>query len=345
MTADRGWRIEDRGSRIEDSDTAILHPPSSILHPLVSLIVVTYHSAALLPAFFKALEGTAYAPYEVLVVDNASQDGTPQLVAERYPAARLQANEQNLGFGRACNQGARAARGALLVFLNPDVIVTPDWLAILVRRAAEQPDAAILCPTTLYPGQRPAPAAAPFAEVAAVPGCAMLMPRVAWQELGGFDERIFMYWEDTELCWRAWLLGRRVLTDLESLVYHERGGSGGGRRWDTEQTRNSLYTYLKLMRWRRLLPFAALLAAKTLAKIVLRRQLGLLEAWRWNWRHLGETLARRHEFMRARRGDPVALERRVRVHQRQMRRGRQSAPVVLEIRDKDAAINHSSPNL
>jgi GT2 family glycosyltransferase/SAM-dependent methyltransferase len=289
--------------------------------PLVSLIVVTYNSAELLPAFFAALATTTYARYEVLVVDNASHDGTPDLLTQRYPQARLLPNAENLGFGRACNQGARAARGDLLVFLNPDVIVTPDWLAILVRRAAEHPDAAIICPTTLYPGQPPAPAAA-VEEVAAVPGCAMLMPRAAWQDLGGFDERIFLYWEDTELCWRAWLLGRRVLNDLEAIVYHERGGSGGGQRWDAEQTKNGLYTYLKLMRWRRTLPFAALLAAKTLAKLALRRQPGLLEAWRWNWRRLGETLARRRELRREGRGDPAALERLVQVHTRRMRHAR-----------------------
>jgi N-acetylglucosaminyl-diphospho-decaprenol L-rhamnosyltransferase len=283
--------------------------------PLVSLIVVTYNSAPLLPDFFAALATTKYAPYEVLIVDNASQDGTPQLVAAEYTAARLLVNRENLGFGRACNQGARAARGELLVFLNPDVFVTPDWLAILVRRMAEHPDAAIICPTTLYPGQA-APVATVLAEdSAAVPGCAMLMPRVAWQELGGFDERIFLYWEDTELCWRAWLLGRSVLVDLEALVYHERGGSGGGgQRWDAEQIRNGLYTYLKLMRWRRVIPFAVLLAAKTLAKLVLRRQPELVEAWCWNWRNLGQTLAARRKLLSARRGDPVALERRIAAH-------------------------------
>ena len=295
--------------------------------PLVSLVVVTYNSAALLPGFFEALAATTYAPYEALVVDNASRDGTSQLVAEQHPEVRLLANAENLGFGPACNQGARAARGDLLVFLNPDVIVTPDWLTILVRRAAEHPDAAIICPTTLYPDEQPAPADASVEEVAAVPGCAMLMPRAAWQALGGFDEQIFLYWEDTELCWRAWLLGQRVLTDLEAVVYHERGGSGGGRRWDTEQTKNGLYTYLKLMRWRCVLPFAARQAAKTLAKSVLRRQPGLLEAWRWNWRHLGETLAHRRELRRAHRGDPAALERRVAEHTRRMLRARRTPTI------------------
>jgi GT2 family glycosyltransferase len=287
---------------------------------LVSLIVVTYNSAALLPDFFAALATTTYAPYEVLVVDNASQDSTPQLVAADYPAAQLIANRENQGFGRACNQGARAARGEFVVFLNPDVFVTPDWLTILVRRMAAYPDAAIICPTTLYPGQ-PAPIATnSVEESAAVPGCALLMPRADWQELGGFDEQIFLYWEDTELCWRAWLLGRRVLVDLEALVYHERGGSGGGgQRWAAEQIKNGLDTHLKLMRWRRVIPYTALLAGKTLAKIVLRHQPGLLDAWRWNWRHLGQTLAIRHELLRLAQGDPAALERRITVHVRRQR--------------------------
>jgi N-acetylglucosaminyl-diphospho-decaprenol L-rhamnosyltransferase len=282
--------------------------------PLVSLIVVTYNSARLLPDFFAALATTTYAPYEVLVVDNASQDGTPQVVATDYPVARLIANHENLGFGRACNQGARAARGQMLVFLNPDVFVTPSWLAVLVHRVAEHPDVAIICPTTLYPGQAAPITTTAVEESAAVPGCAMLMPCTVWQELGGFDEQIFLYWEDTELCWRAWLLGWRVLADLEAIVYHEHGGSGGGRRWDAEQIKNGLYTPLKLMRWRRTIPFVALLAGKTLAKLMLRRQPGLLTAWRWNWQHLGRTLAIRREIVRRRAIDLERLEWMITMH-------------------------------
>jgi GT2 family glycosyltransferase len=293
--------------------------------PLVSLIVVTYNSAPLLPDFFAAIASTKYAPYEVLVIDNASQDGTPRLVSTNYPTARLIANRENLGFGRACNQGARAARGELLVFLNPDVFVTPDWLTILVRHLAAQPDAAIICPTTLYPDQAPPVVRTDIEEAAAVPGCAMLMPHAAWLELGGFDEQIFLYWEDTELCWRAWLLGRRVLVDLEAFVYHARGGSGGGQRWDAEQIKNGLYAHIKLMRWRRVIPFTILLAGKTLAKLVLRRQPELLAAWCWNWRHLGQTLAARRELLRVRRGDLVRLEQQIAAHTRHQRSERSAA--------------------
>ena len=69
----------------------------------------------------------------------------------------------------------------------------------------------------------------------------------------------------------------------------------------------------------RAIPFAALLAGKTFAKIVLRRQPGLLGAWSWNWWHLGQTLAARRELLRARRGDPATLERRIAAHARRQR--------------------------
>jgi N-acetylglucosaminyl-diphospho-decaprenol L-rhamnosyltransferase len=294
--------------------------------PLISLIIVTYNSAALLPECLAAIASTTYSNYEMLVVDNASSDGTPQLVAERNPRVRLLPNSENIGFGRACNQGARAANGELLVFLNPDVAVTPDWLSILARHMADQPDAGILCPQTLYADQSPPTAPTPVADTAAVPGCAMLVRRAAWQQLGGFDERYFLYWEDTDLCWRAWLLGWRVLEDFEAYVYHERGGSAASQRWDTELTKNSLRTYLKTMRWRRAVPFAVLLAFNTMAKMLLLGQRDLLDAWIWNWRRLGETLALRRELARARRGNPADLERLIAIHQRrgrQARRGRQ----------------------
>jgi len=76
------------------------------------------------------------------------------------------------------------------------------------------------------------------------------------------------------------------------------------------------------MRWRHTLPFMALLLAKTVVKIAIRREPGLLAAWSWNWRHLGETLAWRRELARARRGDIAELERMTAIHERRGRRER-----------------------
>jgi GT2 family glycosyltransferase len=294
--------------------------------PLVSIILVTYNSTALLRPFFAALRDTEYPRYEVLVVDNGSRDGTPDLVAETCPAATVIRSPTNEGYGRACNRGAEAARGELLVFLNPDVQVTRDWLHILVRHLLEQDGCGIICPTTLYPGQRPTSRRGAVEEVAAVPGCAMMVARTPWRALGGFDNQIFMYWEDVELCWRAWLLGWRVLADLEAYVFHTRGGSGGGRSWDAEWIKNSLYAYLKLMRWRRVVPFVAFLAIKTAVKLVVLRQPGVAAGWAWNLANLRQTLALRREVARVRRADPSSLERRISVQARRMRVSRGQRP-------------------
>ncbi|MEN9934583.1 MAG: hypothetical protein RLZZ387_1162 [Chloroflexota bacterium] len=321
--------------------------------PLVSLVLITYNSAALLPAFFAALAQTRYAPYELIAVDNASSDGTPAALA-REPGVRLLANATNVGFGRACNQGARAARGELLLFLNPDVLATPAWLEILARRMGEHPDAAIIAPQTLEPdamrslppgsphgrtentsrlaGPRTAPRASPAPvagrggwgvnETAAVPGCAMMVRRAAWEALGGFDERIFLYWEDTELCWRAWLLGWRVLEDLEAAVIHARGGSGGGARWEAEATKNGLYVHLKLAPWPLTARYIARQALKTALRTLWGRGRELRSAWRGVLGGLGEALAQRRQLQRQARRGPAELARLISAHEARQRRER-----------------------
>ena len=292
--------------------------------PLVSLVVVTYNSAPLLPAFFAALAATTYPAYEVVVVDNASRDTTLRYLDETQPGVKTLVSTTNRGFGPACNQGAEVARGDLLVFLNPDVTVTPDWLTLLVAHSAAHPEVGILCPVTLYPGEAPEFTTEVLRETASVPGAAMMVRRAAWRALGGFDKQIFLYWEDTEFCWRAWRMGWRVASDMQAVVYHRRGGSAGGMDWDAQRIKNSLYTYLKLMRWRRVLPFAAVLACKTVVKFALRPRRDLLGAWLWNAAHLPETLAARRRLARGRGIAPAQLEQMIDAHAREQARQRRA---------------------
>lgn len=314
--------------------------------PLVSLIIITYNSAQCLPALLESLAHTHYPGYEIIVVDNASADSSVQLVARHAPQARLLLNHENLGFGRACNQGAAAAQGDFFVFMNPDVQFTPAWLDALLACAAAAPKAALISPETLPlafqsegegsfpPGYQDTKKARKrsfklrdfvsawhtkhsplhsnqprmYSERASLPGAALMMRREAWQRLGGFDERIFLYWEDTELCWRAWIMGWRVLVAHDSIVYHERGGSGGGAAWAVEAATNGLYTHLKLMRWRRIVMYMFVLLLKTL------RQPALYQAWLRNLRGLGLTMTMRREILAQRVIDPGYLERLIDVH-------------------------------
>lgn len=292
--------------------------------PLVSLILVTYQSAELLTPFLATLAATRYRRYELIVVDNASTDTTRAGLADRLDL-RLIVCPQNIGFGRACNQGAAVAQGELLVFLNPDVTFTEAWLGRLVETMQADPTAAIICPETLYPGDTPTPDLGQRVllpdESAAVPGSAMMVRRTDWDMLGGFDEQIFMYWEDVDLCWRAWLAGRRVLIDRSAIIYHKRGGSGGGGRWDAEAAKNGLYVHLKLMRWRYCLPFIARLLITTPIKALLGRP-DMAQVWRWNIHNLGATLAARRLHAARRQIDPARLERLARQHAAAQRRAR-----------------------
>lgn len=293
--------------------------------PLISLILVSYESSRLLPKFFTALKETEYEPYEVIVVDNASNDGSIAYLEKYQPQTKVIANSINLGFGRACNQGARVAHGDMFVFLNPDVVVTPSWLTFLVEHINKYPDIAIICPQTLYLDEAIGKFDGIYVqEKAAVPGCAMMITRRAWQDLGGFDEFYFLYWEDVEICWRAWLRGWRVAVDLQAYVYHDRGGSVGGKSLHGETTKNCLYTYLKLMRWRKVFPFIIYQVARTFAILLLIPQKGMFSAWSSILVQLPEILSKRRAFAKKVCGNPIDLEHKISEQNQRQRRARQA---------------------
>jgi N-acetylglucosaminyl-diphospho-decaprenol L-rhamnosyltransferase len=287
---------------------------------LASLIVINYNGAALLPACIESALATLPPSCELLVVDNASTDDSRAVLARYRDHVRLAPSPRNLGFGRACNLGAAAARGQLLVFINPDVTFPPGWLEPLIAAAHSAPDIGLLCPVTIPPS---APAwhwsGPKLEDRGMLPGCCLMVRRDAWRALDGFDQSFFMYWEDTELCWRAWLLGWRVVLVWDSWVYHQKSAmtsAFGG--WDAERARNSLYTYLKLMRWPVALAYAARLLLVCAVKSLLRPRLApaLARAWAWNIANLGNTLRRRHAIQARRVGDYATLERRIQVIER-----------------------------
>jgi glycosyltransferase involved in cell wall biosynthesis len=98
----------------------------------VSIVVPAWNGRSYLPACLEALLTQAYPDFEVIVVDNASTDGSADLVAEKYPLARLIRNKRNLGFSGGCNAGMRAAQGEAIILLNQDTRVFPGWLTALV---------------------------------------------------------------------------------------------------------------------------------------------------------------------------------------------------------------------
>ncbi|HUI84506.1 MAG TPA: glycosyltransferase family 2 protein, partial [Candidatus Binatia bacterium] len=112
---------------------------------MVSITIVTWNSAQYLDECIAALAGQDYAELEVIIVDNASEDGTRGLLGGVDPRWRVIHNDRNVGFAAGQNQAIRASRGEWVLCLNPDVVLSPDFVTQLVRAGEAHPEAGSLC--------------------------------------------------------------------------------------------------------------------------------------------------------------------------------------------------------
>lgn len=262
--------------------------------PLVSIIVVLYRSEALLTDFGAALaRHTADTDYELILVDNQPQHDPRTLLD---CPARWIPMEHNVGYGGACNRGVAEARGSYVVCMNPDVIVTTGWLPPLLTALATHAEIALIAPESpLHPTTFVRQAG--ISDRPTLSGAVIAARRHTWQQLGGFDELIFLYWEDTELCWRAQALGYRTVVATDSLVIHHRGGSGGGaHQWRHQYIQNGIYTHLKVAPLPRLFAFVVRQCLSSLWYGLYHRDPRILAAWWWNLRHLRSTWDQRRRL-------------------------------------------------
>lgn len=228
-------------------------PPATL-----SIIVVGYNRRDLLAQCVQSVlaeagEMAGDLHTDVIVVDNASHDGTAAMVAEQFPQVRLLANRQNVGYGRGLNQGIAIASGAYLLVLNQDIVLRPGALRALVQCAEQHPEAGVvgarleyadgrfqhsafrfpdaaqaffgffdgLVPLDSEPNGR-YPAAAYDQEFAAehLLGACLLFRRAALEQVGVFDPRFFMYYEETDLCWRLLKAGWQNYYTPDARVMH-----------------------------------------------------------------------------------------------------------------------------
>ncbi len=228
---------------------------------LVSTIVVTYNNERQIADCLTALSADPAAARHIIVIDNASADGTAAIVEESFPDVQLIRSPENLGFARACNAAARHGTGDYVVFVNPDTVLQGAAITELLRFAESRPVGGIyggravtadgrprmescfappsvwgnLCfgtgLSTAFPRSRLDPESLgrwdrdSVREVGVVTGMLMLVRRDLWEQLGGFDEDFFMYAEDVDISLRAAQLGYRPCITPTAVVVHEGGGS------------------------------------------------------------------------------------------------------------------------
>lgn len=224
----------------------------------VTAVIVTYQSSKTIK---RALEGARLCHdaqlLDVLIVDNNSTDGTREIIARESDWLRLIRSDKNNGFGRGCNIGVEAVASPYTIFINPDAMIEPDALRIMLQFMAQHPAVGIVGPAIIegdstltaelqITGQRPTPwtvlgAALPFLKMRSIswpilPGSeptrtgwvcgAMFMIRTELlKQLNGFDPRFFLYWEETDLCKRAEDMGFEIWALGTALAHHIGGAS------------------------------------------------------------------------------------------------------------------------
>ncbi len=226
-----------------------LGPALARLFPTVAVVMVAYrHPALTRLALTSVLRWTAWPALEVVVVDNASGDGTLeacQELARRDRRVRVIANPRNLGFPRAVNQGVEASRGELLAILNNDVVVTPGWGEALAAELLAHPEVGVVGPSTNAAGNE-ARVRAHYASVAELQDfakrCAaagrrwlevwqlgffcVALRRSLWEEVGGLEEKFGLgYFEDADFCRRVRRRGWRLRCLRHCFVHHEQSAA------------------------------------------------------------------------------------------------------------------------
>jgi hypothetical protein len=233
----------------------------------LSILIVSYNTRELtLECLRSVFDQTRGIKFEVIVVDNASTDGSPDAIASRFPQARLTRLERNIGFAAGNNLAAGTAGGRRLLLLNPDTVILDAAVNRVMEFADAHPSAGIVGGRTFYgdgslnytschgrptvwsllcmgfglssifrrsrlfnPESLGSWKRDTVREVDVVTGCFLLIDRDLWQRLGGFDESFFMYGEETDLCLRAWDLGSRCMICPEAKLIHHGGRSERAR--------------------------------------------------------------------------------------------------------------------
>ncbi len=255
--------------------------------PSISVVIPSYNGKTLLQTCLASLAKQNRNDFEVIVIDNGSSDGTQAFLTNAYPWVRVFVSEEQLGFAKAANLGIGAARGRCVALLNNDTEVDPNWLTALKNRLDGDSSLGFCASKMLRYDQRhiidgagdvysrggnafrlgwDSPDGASFQRSYRVFGAcaaAVMYRKCMLDRIGLMDEDFMMYYEDTDLSFRAQLHGYRCEYVPEALVYHVGSASSGQKL--TSQTlflisRNSIYVIVKNYPFRLLVTNSARIA-------------------------------------------------------------------------------------
>ncbi len=296
----------------------------------VSAVVVTYKEVDLTLEAIASLKGQTAAIDEIVVVDNDPAHSAREPLLAAHPDLIL-LSADNVGYAPACNLGAARATGDWLFFLNPDAAADPDCVERLLAVAAEHPAAGIVTPQILFPDRarinagenqihltgiawcgryEDPPEDAPARDVLITTGAAMLVEHALYRQLEGYCDDFFLFYEDPDICLRAWIVGREVWYVPRAIVTHHYTFGTSSRKWFYLE-RHRLLSYLSTLQPTTILVLLPLLLATEAALLVVARGEGWqkekLEAYRSVWQARGWMRSRRRRLAQMRRRPDAAI--------------------------------------
>ena len=249
-------------------------------HPMVSIIILNYNAGQILLDCFESVVKTNYDNFEIIVVDNASEDKSYMKCKEKFERIHLIENEKNLGYCEGNNVGIKSAKGEFVVILNPDTIVDPDWLNELFLayykhgEALYQPKhlslkekSTIMSTGNMMnvfgfgyareKGEKDVNQHNTIEQIGYASGTCLFVPSSIFKKVGLLDPFIFLYHDDLDFGWRAAQLGIKSYYVPSSVIYHAESYL---LRWNAEkffwlernrkyclQTHYSKSTYSKIL--------------------------------------------------------------------------------------------------
>ncbi len=212
--------------------------------PSVSIIILTYNGKRHLKECFESIEQLNYPKNkrEVIMVDNASSDGSVEYIKKNFPSIKILHLSKNYGYAGGNNRGSKIANGEYIVFLNQDIIVNSNWLFELINSMQENTDIKICGSKNLQKDKNKVLTFGGYLTIVGggtgenivdatqkiqkdtrligyAAGSSLVVEKKAFEYLSGFDETYFMYDEECDFCWRAWLYGYKVAVLPSAIVW------------------------------------------------------------------------------------------------------------------------------
>lgn len=306
--------------------------------PLVSIILVNYNGEGYLESCINSLKGNTFQDFEIILVDNGSADGSISLARKKFPEVKLIELGENLGLSIASNKGREAALGKYLFFFNNDTVADKNMLAELVKAAEADSTIGICgCKTLTYNGAKEINCGVHM-DIFGYPygrddenkrrfyvDAAILIKTEIFDEIDGFDEKMFLYCEDRDLCWRVWLYGYKVVAVPTATFKHDSfcllGGAEGFSTNARRRFMNEAFTLRMLLKnysafsLSMILPLYVMMNLAEISVYFIKGKFNFLsqtylKAYRWNFKNLKDTLEKRKIVQKRRK----VSDREIRKH-------------------------------